>query len=141
MLIFQSSSEVEVNEDGALLQSDSEKIRREKFEAILKLQEENSGLIETKKSEVLMPGMFLQRPITPLPQAEPDKETGEKLGREAAIGSETKSGSSSNRPGASNRPSANEHKKNSGMRKQKGRMNSRKQVQQWIRKDSGGSTN
>ncbi|KAL8210312.1 hypothetical protein R6Q57_007044 [Mikania cordata] len=49
-------------EDDTLVHSDAENMRRQKFEAILKLQQENNGLIEPKKTQVLMPGMFLPRP-------------------------------------------------------------------------------
>lgn len=44
-------------DDKALLAS--EKTRRQKFEEILKKQEENSGLIEPPKDLVVLPGMYL----------------------------------------------------------------------------------
>lgn len=58
---MQNAVETTVLDDDSLLQSDTEKIRRQKFESILKLQEENRGVIEPKKHEVLQPGMFLPR--------------------------------------------------------------------------------
>ncbi|KAJ0483550.1 putative transcription factor C2H2 family [Helianthus annuus] len=62
-------------ENDTLLHSDSENTRRQKFEVILKLQQENNGLIEPKKTEVLMPGMFLPRPApTTSTAATSDKE-------------------------------------------------------------------
>ncbi|XP_059459187.1 uncharacterized protein LOC132188679 [Corylus avellana] len=51
--------EIEVDDNQKLLESDSEDVRREKFEAILRLQQENNGLIEPKKNLVVVPGMFL----------------------------------------------------------------------------------
>ncbi|XP_076890452.1 uncharacterized protein LOC143541530 [Bidens hawaiensis] len=63
----------EDTESDTHLNADSENIRRKKFEAILKVQQENNGLIEPKKSEVLMPGMFLPRPPA-VTSAASDKE-------------------------------------------------------------------
>lgn len=47
-----------------ILESECERIRREKFEAILKKQEEKSGLIEPKKDLLVLPGMYLPQPPT-----------------------------------------------------------------------------
>ncbi|XP_052193103.1 uncharacterized protein LOC127801757 isoform X3 [Diospyros lotus] len=125
--LTQSCNDAEANEDENLLQADSEKIRRQKFEAILKLQQENNGLIEPRKDLVLQPGMFLPRPI-PQPTAVSTKETAEQRHTDPTIISVTSGGSS-------NRPSTNEHR-NSGMRKHRGQ-NSRKQISQWIKKENG----
>uniref|UniRef100_A0A5B7BXB6 E3 ubiquitin-protein ligase RNF25 n=1 Tax=Davidia involucrata TaxID=16924 RepID=A0A5B7BXB6_DAVIN len=121
-----SGTEVD-DDDEKLLQSDSESIRRQKFEAILKLQEENSALIEPKKNEVLLPGMFLPR-STPTTVSDKDTTTVQEH-RDPTVNPET------NSSGSSNRPSTSEHR-NSGMRKHRVR-NSRKQVKQWIKKDNG----
>ncbi|KAJ0673048.1 putative transcription factor C2H2 family [Helianthus annuus] len=86
-------------ENDTLLHSDSENTRRQNFEVILKLQQENNGLIEPKKTEVLMPGMFLPRPApTTSTAATSDKE---------AINSEhvteTKTNGGVSKPSSSNR--------------------------------------
>ncbi|PSS35806.1 E3 ubiquitin-protein like [Actinidia chinensis var. chinensis] len=118
-----SSSDATVEEDENLLQSESEKSRRQKFEAILKLQQESSGLIEPKRNEVLLPGMFLPRSI-PEPMTVPTEQEH----TDRSIPLVTNSTSSSNRPSTSERRSL-------GTRN-RGR-NSRKQVQQWIKKENG----
>ncbi|KAA8520434.1 hypothetical protein F0562_014690 [Nyssa sinensis] len=123
-----SKAEVDDDDDEKLLQSDSENIRRHKFEAILKLQEENNALIEPKKNEVLLPGMFLLRSTTS-PTTVSDKDTTVQQHRDPTVNSET------NSSGSSNRPTTSEHR-NSGMRKHRVR-NSRKPVKQWIKKDNG----
>ncbi|CAA6669801.1 unnamed protein product [Spirodela intermedia] len=48
-----------------LLCSDEENRRREKFEALLRLQREHSGLIEPKKDLIVAPGMFLPEWASP----------------------------------------------------------------------------
>lgn len=113
-------------EDEKLLESDSEKIRRQKFEAILNLQQENSGIIEPKREIVVLPGMYLAQPVT-LPAQTLNKETTEEQQRKVSVDS----------GGSSNRPSSSEHR-NLGWRKQR-IQNSRKQVKQWVRKDGGPS--
>ncbi|XP_059633833.1 uncharacterized protein LOC132276433 [Cornus florida] len=118
-----SSNGTDVND--RLLQCDSENIRRQKFEAILKIQQENSGLIEPKRNEVLLPGMFLPRPIAP-PTTVLDKEATEQ-DQDPAVNSGTNLSGSLNRPSTSGQ-------RNSGMRKHRVR-NSRKPVKQWMKKD------
>ncbi|XP_071717127.1 uncharacterized protein [Rutidosis leptorrhynchoides] len=108
-------------EDSMLLHSNSENKRREKFEAILKLQQENNGLIEPKKTEVLMPGVFLPLPTTTA-DVSVDKGT---------INGEPKTESKTNKPSSSNRRS-------SGARNRYRGRNSRGQVnRQWIIKENG----
>ncbi|KAL0425742.1 UNVERIFIED_CONTAM: hypothetical protein Sradi_1109000, partial [Sesamum radiatum] len=119
------SNGIEIDED--ILHSDSEKIRREKFEAILNLQQENSGLIEPKKTEVLLPGMFLPQPAALAP-TEHDVVPNESQNKDEAPKSDTKPGSSFNRPGS---------RKHNGSTMRKHRtQNSSKQVRQWVRKDN-----
>ncbi|CAN1188607.1 E3 ubiquitin-protein ligase RNF25 [Linum perenne] len=107
------------DEEETVVGCESEHIRREKFEAILKLQEEKHGLIEPKKSIAVLPGMFLPQPA-PAPAPTP------------AVSTETNSGESSERPNgvvkrrSSNRRNRNQHK-------------SQMQVKQWARKESGTS--
>ena len=125
---FQSSNVTEITDEEKLLDSDSEVTRRLRFEAVLKLQEENSGLIEPKKSDVIVPGMFLRRPIAP-PSVLSNKEpTSEQQQRDPINFSETSSSSSPNRT------STSDHR-NIGMRRHRAR-NSRKPVKQWVKKDS-----
>lgn len=51
-------------DEKVILQSDEESLRREKFEALLKLQQENNGLIEPRKNLAILPGMFLPENIS-----------------------------------------------------------------------------
>lgn len=160
--------------------------RREKFETTLRLQQENGGLFEPKRSIVVVPGMFLQQPIassstisteesaeqerivpqvtsethdsgsSKAPSTSSNKHTGmrksrpqnprkparqpvaspnsrlskevEQLRRVPAATLETHS------VGSSNGPSTSEHRI-SGMRKHRS-WNSRKPVEQWIRKEN-----
>ncbi|KAL5799008.1 hypothetical protein ACOSQ2_003828 [Xanthoceras sorbifolium] len=130
-LVGSQSSELgsgltEVDDNEKLLQSDSEIVRREKFEAILKLQQERSGIIEPKRELVVSPGMFLPQPAT-TPTTTSTKENTEQEQRPPPVPAET------NPSGSSNRPSTSNHR-NSSTRKPRVR-NPRKPVRQWIRKD------
>ncbi|KAF7138283.1 hypothetical protein RHSIM_Rhsim07G0036200 [Rhododendron simsii] len=124
-----SSSDAKLDDNESLIESDSEKFRREKFESVLKLQQENSGLIEPPKNEVLLPGMFLPLPI-PEPTTVSVKETADPQNTESSVGAVANSSGSSNRPRTSGH-------KNSGMRKHRGGRNPRNQGRQWIKKESG----
>ncbi|KAJ8465356.1 hypothetical protein OPV22_027908 [Ensete ventricosum] len=55
----------EGEDEELLLLSGSEKNRRQHFEALLKLQQDNNGLIEPRKDLAILPGMFLPEPINP----------------------------------------------------------------------------
>ncbi|CAA2975488.1 E3 ubiquitin- ligase RNF25 isoform X1 [Olea europaea subsp. europaea] len=108
------SGGIEVDED--FLEPESEKIRKEKFEAVLKRQQENSGLIEPKRNEVLLPGMYLPRPVTsPSAESEPENK-------------DPTATNSDNRPSSSKRS-------NSRTRKHR-TQHSRKHDRQWMRKES-----
>ncbi|KAE8038569.1 hypothetical protein FH972_011066 [Carpinus fangiana] len=185
-----NSDEIEVDDNQKLLESDSEDVRRKKFEAILRLQQENNGLIEPKQNLVVVPGMFLlqtdasaastsaqesaeqpqteptgtpethssgsstllntgvQRPTgmrkyrawnsrkqVKQPAASPctvsTRESGEQQGRDPAVTLGTHSVGSISRPSTSGL-------RTSGMRKQR-HWNSRKPVEQWIRKENATS--
>ncbi|KAK6119367.1 hypothetical protein DH2020_046887 [Rehmannia glutinosa] len=119
------SNGIDIDED--ILHSESEKIRRQKFEAILKLQQENSGLIEPKKNEVLLPGMFLPQSVA-LPSTESGTISSESRTKDPTAKSDTNLGSSFNRPGP------RKHN-NSNMRKHR-TQNSGKQARHWIKKDN-----
>ncbi|KAI3829143.1 hypothetical protein L1987_03259 [Smallanthus sonchifolius] len=113
----------EDTENDTLLHSDSENTRRQKFEAILKLQQENNGLIEPKKTEVLMPGMFLPRPTT--------TTTSDKEAADSEQATESKTNDGVSKPSSSNRRS-------SGPRSRYRGKNSRGQVnRQWVVKENG----
>ncbi|KAK6162663.1 hypothetical protein DH2020_002504 [Rehmannia glutinosa] len=125
MVSIAESNGIDIDED--LLHSESEKIRRQKFEAILKLQRENSGLIEPKKNEVLLPGMFLPQSVA-LPSTESGTISSESRTKDPTAKSDTNLGSSFNRPGP------RKHN-NSNMRKHR-TQNSGKQARHWIKKDN-----
>ncbi|XVE76846.1 hypothetical protein DITRI_Ditri13aG0012900 [Diplodiscus trichospermus] len=126
-----SMDKSEVTDDERLLHSDLENIRRQKFEAILKLQQENSGLIGSKTENVILPGIDPQSTVT-LPNHASTEETTEQPQTDPAAKAEETNSSSS-----STRPSTSKHR-NSGMRKPRAQ-NSRKQVRQWVRKDNCGA--
>lgn len=119
-----------MKDDKKLLDSDLENIRRQRFEAILKLQQENCGLIGSKADNVALPGINPRNTVTSSNPAS-TLETTEQPQINTSATAETNSSSSSN-----NRPSTSKHR-NSAMRKQR-EQNSRKQVRQWVRKDNGG---
>ncbi|GFP90526.1 E3 ubiquitin-protein ligase rnf25 [Phtheirospermum japonicum] len=122
---LQDTDGTAIDED--VLHSDSEKIRRQKFEAILKLQQENSGLIEPKKDEVLLPGMFLPpRPVAS-PSTETDVIPNESRKKDPAAKSDANPGSSFNRPGPRKHSNSNARKHRA--------QNSGKQARNWIKKD------
>ncbi|CAJ1948066.1 unnamed protein product [Sphenostylis stenocarpa] len=136
--IFPSLDNEEVNNGEILLQSEDEIIRRQRFEAILNLQKENSGLIEPKKEIVILPGMYLPQPVA-MPSSTSTKESDDQTQKEPpAVVSGKHGGGTSNAP-SSSRP------RNFGARRQKARSDNhssstlrdpRKPVQQWIRRDS-----
>ncbi|KAL4600081.1 hypothetical protein ACB092_11G172500 [Castanea dentata] len=178
--------ENEVDDNEKLLQSNSEIERREKFETTLRLQQENSGLFEPKKSIVVVPGMFLQQPIASSSTISTE-ESAEQERSDPQVSSETHDSGSSKAPstssnkhtvmrkhrprnprkparqpvalpntrsnkeveqlrrvpagtlethsvGSSNGPNTSEHRI-SGTRKHRS-WNSRKPVEQWIRKEN-----
>ncbi|XP_009598666.1 uncharacterized protein [Nicotiana tomentosiformis] len=117
----------EVNNEDKILSSDSEKLRRKKFDAILKLQQEKGGLIEIKKHEVLRPGIYLPQPAA-LPSTAPTEEANEQKDRDLAANPRTNSSASSNKPSTS-------RARNSGTKKNRGH-SSRKQATQWVKKEN-----
>ncbi|QCE04876.1 E3 ubiquitin-protein ligase [Vigna unguiculata] len=133
-----TSDNEELNDEDTLLQSENEIIRRHKFEAILNLQKENSGLIEPKKDIVILPGMYLPQPVA-MPSSTSTKESDEQTQNEPpAVVSAKHVGGTSNGPSSS-------RQRNFGPRRQKARSdnhssstvrNPRKPVQQWVRRDT-----
>lgn len=61
---FQTVNETEYDEAMELLQSEAEAKRRKEFEAVLRVQEENKGLIEAGKNKVLFQRMFISEPAS-----------------------------------------------------------------------------
>lgn len=142
-----TSSGSEVNNEDTLLFSDSEKSRREKFDAILKLQQEKGGLIEIKKHEVLRPGIYLPQPAA-LPSTASTEEAKEKQDTDPIANSRTNSSGSTIKPSTS-------RARNSGAKKHQGHSSrkqvthssskqvthsSRKQVTQWVKKENSNTT-
>ncbi|KAF9602972.1 hypothetical protein IFM89_032975 [Coptis chinensis] len=73
-----SLEETEIDDDEEFQRAEVENIRRKNFEALLKLQEENNGLIKPRRNEVLLPGVFLPEPVTPpsiSPKATAEQQT------------------------------------------------------------------
>ncbi|KAL0725376.1 hypothetical protein Bca4012_039975 [Brassica carinata] len=96
----QESGLVQGEEEDPLLQSDSENMRRERFEAILKMQEEKGGLVQPKKNISVVPGMYLPPPAlasSSSNQEEASQSQGQVEHKEAE--SVTNSSSSNNRRG------------------------------------------
>ncbi|OMO69616.1 Zinc finger, RING-type [Corchorus capsularis] len=141
----QSLDKTEVKDDESVIHSESENIRRQKFEAILKLQEENSGLIgsKSKKDDIVLPVTNAQNPATlannantnettEQPQNGNTNETTEQPQSDRGANAETNSSSSSTRPRTSKHW-------NPGMRKHRAPNTRKQQVRQWIRKEDGGA--
>ncbi|KAL3516848.1 hypothetical protein ACH5RR_023750 [Cinchona calisaya] len=127
-----SSRGAEALDEDSLLQSYSEKSRRQKFEAILELQQENSGLIEPKRHEVLLPGVFLPRSAAPPTSSE--KETDEQPSENAVVNT------GAMQSGPSNRPSTSKHRNFGGRKHSYRGRNSGKHARQWIRKENGAAS-
>ncbi|KAK7286980.1 hypothetical protein RJT34_22368 [Clitoria ternatea] len=128
----------EANDEENLLQSEYEATRRQKFEAILNLQKENSGLIEPKRDLVILPGMYLPQPVA-VPSSTLTKESEEQQQEDPpAVVSRKHAGGTSN-------GSSSSRQRNFGARRQKARSdhpsgstvrNPRKPVQQWVKRDN-----
>lgn len=120
---FQNSNGVEANKEDMILQSELEKIRKQKFDAILKIQQEKGGLIEAKQHEVLRPGVYLQRstePATGVDEKETSDQQHENLTGNSQIGSSEAPATSTNRNFSRRKPRGNTQ---------------RKQVRQWVKKE------
>lgn len=131
--LVETHSQAETNGNDLLdkddvLQSDSEKIRKQKFEAISKLQQENNGLIEIKRHEVLVPGMFLPRPAASASTL-PEKETNKK---QSELPTANSKGSSNN---VSSRPSSSRHRKSYSRNNPQRVQKSGHSERQWVRKE------
>ncbi|CAL1388853.1 unnamed protein product [Linum trigynum] len=126
--------DVDDNDDDDLkvFGSQSEHTRREKFDAILKLQEECNGLIEPKKSIVVLPGMFLPRPLAALTPSS-NEETIDQEPREAPPLSGNFSRNTSGRAdGFAKRRNPNRRNRNP--------QSAQTQARHWVRKENGTSS-
>ncbi|GMJ16146.1 hypothetical protein like AT3G60300 [Hibiscus trionum] len=119
-----SADKAGVKDDDELIRSDLENIRRQKFEEVLKLQQENCGLIGLKADHAVLPSTNPQNTVTSSNHA---------LAKETSAAAATEGTNSS---GSSTRPATSKHW-NSGTRRPRAQ-NSRKHVRQWVRKDNGG---
>ncbi|KAM7276718.1 hypothetical protein ACFE04_018584 [Oxalis oulophora] len=136
--LYQSSSESNAVEDDNFLQSDSENTRRQKFEGILKLQQENSGLIEPKKDLLILPGMFLPQPVASAATSSTNdtnpatEETSQPERKKTALTKESDCSGSSSKPHANKHRHSHHH--SHSMRRQRAQ-NSKQAAKQWVRKD------
>lgn len=116
------------------LQSDSEKKRREKLEALLKVQQENNGLIEPKKDLAIVPGMFLPANVAN-PRTSTETDT-EQCG-ESVSTPEVDSGHSMNKTTTSKHRNPDPRRKNYNNRFHSSRrpQHAAPSRKQWIKKD------
>lgn len=136
---IQTSSRSEVNNEDKILSSVSEKLRRAKFDAILKLQQEKGGLIEIKKHEVLRPGIYLPQPAA-LPSTASTEEAKEQQDKDLAANSRTNSSGSTNKPNTSRARNSSTKKHQGHNSRKQVAQSSRKQVTQWVKKENSNAT-
>ncbi|KAH0928247.1 hypothetical protein HID58_013974 [Brassica napus] len=118
-----------------VLQSESENMRRERFEAILKTQEEKGGLVQPKKNISVVPGMYLPPPPAPASSSsnqEEAQEQGQQMEQHKEAESETNSSSSNNRRGRGRGRGGRGHS-NVNRRKQNPQ-DPRKPTKQWVQR-------
>lgn len=120
--------------DRELLESDSENIRRKKFEAVLKLQQENSGLIEPKRELQILPGMYLPQPVT-LPTQTSNEENSAQQQSNSSAHKE-----SSSRPPESSSSGPRSFRQKNSSRTRHRVQNSAKPARQWVRKENDTSS-
>lgn len=125
-----SSNGIEDLEEDNLLQSYSENTRRQEYDAILKLQKQNGGLIEHKKHEVLLPGMFLPQSAPP-PSISLEKEIDSQQSEDKVV----RSGATPSV--SSNRPSTSKHRNFNGRKHSHRGRSTGKHARQWIQKEKG----
>ncbi|KAF7826349.1 E3 ubiquitin-protein ligase RNF25 isoform X3 [Senna tora] len=128
------SLDKETDDNEKILHSEHEISRREKFEAILQLQKENSGVIEPKREIVILPGMFLPQPVatsSTASAAESAEQQEKDAGNTGKHSNRTSCEPSSSGHRRSHRRRGNHrpHSNNSTVRNQS------KPVHQWIKKE------
>ncbi|CAH8307114.1 unnamed protein product [Eruca vesicaria subsp. sativa] len=130
----QDSGLIQGEEEDPLLQSNSEKIRRERFEAILKTQEEKGGLVQPKKNISVVPGMYLPPPAPASSSSNQEEAQEQRQQVEHKEGeSETNSSSSNNRRGRGRGRGGRAHSNNVNRRKQNPQ-DPRKPTKQWVQR-------
>ncbi|CAN6836918.1 hypothetical protein Bca4012_031131 [Brassica carinata] len=116
-----------------VLQSESENMRRERFEAILKTQEEKGGLVQPKKNISVVPGMYLPPPPPPASSSSNQEEASQSQEQEhKEAESETNSSTSNNRRGRGRGRGGRGHS-NVNIRKQNPQ-DPRKPTKQWVQR-------
>lgn len=130
----QSIEGTDTNDDEKeFLQSEAENNRRKNYAAVLKLQEENMGLIESKRNNVLLPGVFLPQPVTVLVASTQAAVERQDEGCESKPPPELDLSSSSNKPHTSKHSNTSWRKNRSNYpRRQTNAQPSRKQ---WVKKE------
>ncbi|KAH7442778.1 hypothetical protein KP509_02G001400 [Ceratopteris richardii] len=63
-LFFNNGQEDEIVLDAEVIFSKSERERKAKFDTLFKVQQDRGGIVEPKKLEVIVPGMFVSVPST-----------------------------------------------------------------------------
>lgn len=109
--------------------------RRQKYEAVLKQQEENRGLIEPRRNEVLLPGMFLPEPVNVLVASTKiisDERQDDGFACNPPLESDLSS--SSSKPSTSKHHNASTRRKNRGNHPRK-QINAQSSRKQWIKKE------
>ncbi|KAL4355950.1 hypothetical protein HN51_027321 [Arachis hypogaea] len=140
-LVDSHSSQLRLENDEAideenLLQSEDEIIRRKKFETILNLQKENSGLIESKRDIVIVPGMYLPQSLA-ASSSTLTKESDEQQEKDSPAVAPGKHEPSSNRPSSSGHRNFGARKQRAGNPHSNSTVrNPRKPAQQWVRRDN-----
>ena len=129
--LVQGGEEVE----DPLLQSESEITRRERFEAILKTQEEKGGLVQPKKNISVVPGMYLPPPA-PASSSSNQEEASQEQGQQVEHKEgepETNSSSSNNNRRGRGRGRGGRGYSNVNRRKQNSQ-DPRKPTKQWVQR-------
>lgn len=130
----QSSASLDEDEDEkSHLQSESENNRREKFEALLKLQQENNGLIEPRKNLAILPGMFLPENVTK-PSTSKETENEQCVGDASGAKIEAKSGHSLNKASTSRHNHRDSRRKNKYQSSKKP-LHAPPNRQQWVKRE------
>ncbi|KAK1324481.1 hypothetical protein QJS10_CPA01g02804 [Acorus calamus] len=113
-----------------ILHNERENERRETFAALLKKQEENSGLFEPNKTVELMPGIFLHE-STPLMTAS--------IAQSACEQSENSTGNSVTQSNSSQKPNVSDHRNSNTRRRNRAHPPRRKDVNSQSSRTAGDS--
>lgn len=118
-----------------VLQSESENMRRERFEAILKTQEEKGGLVQPKKNISVVPGMYLPPPPPPASSSSNQEEASQSQEQEhKEAESETNSSTSNNRRGRGRGRGRGGRGHSNVNRRKQNPQDPRKPTKQWVQR-------